>query len=161
MSVPEKVVADECERLEESCLYSAVTLFEFMKAMRFWRFVFVVGPIIASGIATSALIQGIDVLTGICVLIAGVFPAIYKALKFDVSLAQISKAANKFMGLRDQLRQLRLVGHQEPEKRLAKLTDQLDAVRESAPAAPERFFKLAKQKIESGHYSYEVDKARP
>jgi hypothetical protein len=161
VSIPEKSIADECERQEESCLHSAVTLFEFLKAMRFWRHVFVITPIIASALATSALIKkDFYEVAGIFVLIAGVFPAVYKALKFDVSLEAISKSANKFKGLQDRFRQLRLVGHDDPTKHLPKLMDQLDDVRANAPVAPERFFEKAREKIAKGHYRFDVDQVR-
>jgi hypothetical protein len=160
VSIPDRSIVDECQRQEESCLHSAVTLFEYLKAMRLWRNVFVIAPIIASALATSALIaKDFYPITGILVLIAGVFPAIYKALKFDVSLELLSKSANKFKELQDRFRQLRLVGHDDPSKHLTKLMDQLDDARMNAPVAPEKYFEKACEKIAKGHYKFEVDQA--
>jgi hypothetical protein len=48
---------DECKRQEESCLYTSTTLFEWLKALRKWRIVFVVGPVVLGGLATWPLLK--------------------------------------------------------------------------------------------------------
>lgn len=90
---------DECKRQEESCLYTSTALFEWLKGLRTWRVVFVVGPIILGGVATWPLLKqqpGYEWVTGACALLAGIAPAIYKALDLDQSLAAITKHANHF-----------------------------------------------------------------
>ena len=44
-------------------------------------------------------------LTGVCALLAGVMPAIYKALDLDVSLSTLAKHAGEFKILQDRFRQ--------------------------------------------------------
>ena len=87
---------DECKRQEESCLYTSATLFEWLKAMRQWRALFVVGPIVLGGIATWPLLNrqpDYEWLTAACALLAGLTPAIYKALDFDVTSSWICRVS--------------------------------------------------------------------
>src|SRR2546428_2139940 len=75
----------ECKRQEESCLHTSTTLFEWLKSLRCWRVFFVVVPIILGAVATWPLLrQEADYkwLTGACALLAGLAPAVYKALNF-------------------------------------------------------------------------------
>jgi cyclopropane fatty-acyl-phospholipid synthase-like methyltransferase len=96
-------------------------------------------------------------------LIAGVIPAIYKALDFDVSLEAVTGAANSFKVLQDRFRQAASItaASEEPElaKEFRKLMDRLDSVRAASPVAPERFFKRAQEKVKKGHYAFTVDGA--
>ena len=84
----------ECGRQEESCLYTSTTIFEWLKALRCWRVAFVVVPIILGGLATWPLIAnqpGFEWVTAVCAMLAGLMPAIYKALDFDVNLDTLAK----------------------------------------------------------------------
>jgi hypothetical protein len=99
---------EECRRQEESCLYTSTGFFEWLKWMRLLKVVFVVTPIILGGVATWPLLAKQDAykwVTGLCALLAGLAPAVYKALDFDVSLNLIAKQANQFKILQDRFRQ--------------------------------------------------------
>jgi hypothetical protein len=96
---------DECRRMEESCLYTSTTLFEWLKCLRFWRALFVVLPIVLGGVAAWPLLAHRDDykwVTGVCALLAGLAPAIYKALDFDVNLNGIAQFANLSKSLQDR-----------------------------------------------------------
>jgi len=86
----------ECERQEEACLYTSTALFEWLKDLRLWRTAFIALPILLAGIATSALMKHWTWVTGIAALLAGVMPAIFKALDLDKDLAAIARYANTF-----------------------------------------------------------------
>ena len=47
--------------------------------------------------------------TAIAALLAGLFPAIFKALDLDVSIKAMSDAAHRFENLRDRFRQASLI----------------------------------------------------
>jgi len=99
---------DECRRMEESCLYTSTTLFEWLKSLRRWKLFFVVMPIILGGVATWPFLakqDGYRWVTGICALLAGMAPAIYKALDFDVNLSSIAQLAQSSKALQDRFRQ--------------------------------------------------------
>jgi hypothetical protein len=149
----------ECKRQEESCLYMSTTIFEWLKSLRLWRVVFVVGPIIVGAVATWPLLTkqtGFEWLTGVCALLAGLTPAVYKALDFDVSLNTLTKSAHQFKILQDRFRQTWCVtalgGYDEYA-----LMERMDIARAASLTAPERFFKKAQKKIGSGDYNFAVD----
>lgn len=154
----------ECKRQEESCLYTSTTLFEWLKSLRWWRVAFVVVPILLGGLATWPLLAkqpGYEWLTGVCALLAGLVPAIYKALHFDVSLDTLAKHAHEFKILQDRFRQAAsitvLSGFDELKTEFTKLMDRMDAARASSLTAPERFFSRAQKKIADGHYKFTID----
>jgi hypothetical protein len=163
----EKLV-DECKRQEESCLYTSTSLFEWLKCMRVLKVIFVVAPIILGGVAAWPLLakqEEYKWVTGVCALLAGFAPAVYKALDFDVSLNLIVKQANAFKILQDRFRQARTVTAVGPfedfKKEFDFLMARMDDARASGLTAPERYFRKARAKIEAGHYDFAVDaKAR-
>jgi hypothetical protein len=155
---------DECKRQEESCLYTSTALFEWLKALRVWRVIFVVGPIILGGIAAWPLLKeqpDYVWVTGVCALLAGITPAVYKALDLDQSLTAITKQANNFKVLQDRFRQAWHVSAfgsaDEFKKEFDALMARMDDARSSSLIAPERFFKKAQNKIHAGHYDFSVD----
>lgn len=155
---------DECKRQEESCLYTSATLFEWLKSLRQWKVAFVVAPIVLGGVATWTLLArepDYEWVTATCALLAGLAPAVYKALDFDVSLDAVAKHAHAFKILQDRFRQswrvTALASGDVFEKELLALMERLDAARSSSLTAPERFFKKARAKIQSGHYDFGVD----
>jgi hypothetical protein len=159
-----KNLIDECRRLEESCLYTSTTLFEWLKRLRFWKAVFVVAPIILGGVAAWPLLKqqgGYQWLTGVCALLAGIAPAVYKALDFDVSLDTVAKHAHQSKILQDRFRQawrVTALGSFDDFKReFDDLMQRVDAARSTSLTAPERFFKKAQEKIGAGHYDFTVD----
>ncbi|MEX0803263.1 MAG: SLATT domain-containing protein [Candidatus Binatia bacterium] len=155
---------DECKRQEESCLYTSTSFFEWLKSLRKWRVVFVVVPIILGALATWPLLvkeNGYEWITATCALLAGIFPAVYKALNFDVSLEVIATHAHQFKILQDRFRQawsVTALGSTDAfEKEFNDLMARMDALRSSSLTAPERFFKKAQKKIKSGHYEFAID----
>lgn len=159
-----KNMIEECKRQEESCLYTAASLFEWLKSLRFWRVVFVVVPIIFGALATWPLFAkepGYEWLTGVCALLAGLAPAVYKALDLDVSLGVIADHAHKFKILQDHFRQAwrvsALEAPDEFKQKFSGLMSRMDEARSSSLTAPERFFKKAQEKIQAGHYDFAVD----
>jgi len=154
----------ECKRQEESCLYMSTTIFEWLKSLRFWRVVFVVAPIVLAGLATWPLLKkepGWEWVTGICALLAGLTPAVYKALHWDISLDTLATSAHLFKILQDRFRQASHVTalgvFDEFEGEFDKLMDRMDAARAASLTAPERFFKKAQKKIVRGDYDFRVD----
>lgn len=155
---------DECRRQEESCLYTSATLFEWLKSLRRWRVAFVVAPIVLGGVATWPLLTrqpDCEWVTATCALLAGLAPAVYKALDFDVSLDAVARHAHAFKILQDRFRQAWRVTALAPgdkiEQDFADLMQRLDAARSASLTAPERFFRKAQAKVLAGHYEFTVD----
>ncbi len=155
---------DECKRQEESCLYTAATLFEWLKSMRRWKLAFVVAPIVLGGVATWPLLArqpDYEWVRATCARLAGFAPAVYKARDFDVSLDVIARHAYEFKILQDRFRQACRITALAPgdafEKEFSSLMERLDVARSPSLTAPERFFRKAQGKIQSGHYNFSVD----
>jgi hypothetical protein len=158
----------ECKRQEESCLYMSTTIFEWLKSLRRKRCFFVVVPIILGALATWSLLSkqpGLEWLTGGCALLAGVMPAVYKALDFDLNLDTLAKDAHQFKVLQDRFRQawsVTALGEFQAFKlEFDALMGRMDAARVHSLTAPERFFKKARKKISSGHYDFAIDMNKP
>lgn len=158
---------DECRRLEESCLYTSTTLFEWLKRLRVWKAVFVVAPIVLGAVAAWPILKqkaGYEWLTGLCAVLAGIAPAVYKALDFDVSLDAVAKHAHQAKILQDRFRQAWRIGALGPfedfKKEFDGLMVRLDAARGASLTAPERFFRKAQKKIAEGHYAFTVDERK-
>ena len=153
----------ECERQEESCLYTSTALFEWLKDLRLWRTAFIGLPILCAAVATSALLKHWPWVTGIATLVAGVLPAIFKALDLDRDLASITRFANIFKSLQDRFRQagtITALGDMgEFKKEFISLRSKLDDARIASIPPPERYFKRAQAKIRKGHYTFEADSA--
>ena len=154
----------ECKRQEESCLYTSTAIFEWLKSLRCWRVIFVIAPIIFGGLATWPLLSkqaGLEWVVGICALLAGLTPAVYKALDFDVSLDTLGKSAHEFKILQDRFRQAwrvsALGGFDDCKGMFDALMERMDTARAASLTPPERFFKKARKKIQAGHYGFAVD----
>jgi hypothetical protein len=159
-----RALADECKRQEESCLWTSTALYEWHKCLRWQRIVLVVAPIVLGGIAGwQALAQSAEFkwVAGLLALLAGMFPAIYKALDLDKDLNNVVSHASRFKSLQDRFRQCGQITVQDglnaTKAEFAKLMDSMDAVRATSPTAPDRYFKKADAKIKSGHYTFAVD----
>jgi hypothetical protein len=156
----------ECHRQFDNCLYTAAALHIWQKHARRWRAVFLVAPIILGGFAGSQiLIQFAEapgrILAAFCSVVAGFFPAIFKALNLDMHLEGIGRAASEFTNLRDRFRQAANIKAHAPfdefEAAFEVLMDRMDAARAAAPPVPEWCFRKAQQKITRGDYEFDVD----
>lgn len=155
-------IIEECKRQEESCLYTSTSLYSWQKEVRVLRVAFIVLPIILSSVATARILvrdPTYDWVVAICAFIAGLFPAIFKALDLDVSLKTIGDSANRFKILQDRFRQASLIGAtkstDELEEEFKALMERMDDARSANPAVPERHFKKGQKKIKSGDYFFD------
>ena len=154
----------ECQRQEESCLYTSTAIFEWLKSLRWWRVMFVVVPIVLGTIATWPLLaERSDLLwlTGVCAFLASLIPAVYKALDFDVNLSMLAKEAHQFKILQDRFRQAWLVtalsGFDILKSDFDALMERMDTARAGSLTPPDPFFKKAQRKIAKGDYSFTAD----
>ena len=160
-------LTDECRRQEESCFYTSTSLYEWLKALRFWRVVFIVLPIVLGGAATWPLLSkqaDLKWLSGLFALLAGIMPAVYKGLDFDVNLAVLAKHAAEFKSLQDRFRQASSVtalgDFGEFRAEFDVLMRRMDDARASSLTPPERFFKKAQRKQNNGDYEFAIDAGR-
>ena len=157
-----KQIIDECKRQEESCLYTSTALFSWQKETRKLRIVFIVVPIVCGSFASARILMRdptYDWAVAILSLIAGLFPAIFKALDLDVSLATIADSANRFKTLQDGFRQASRIGAtskiDDLEEQFTSLMKRMDDARSANPIIPDRHFTAAQKKIQSGDYEFD------
>lgn len=155
-------ITDEAKRQEESCLYTSTALFSWQKEVRVFRVAFIVLPIILSSFASARIFvrdSYFDWPIAIAALMAGLFPAIFKALDLDVSLKTIADSANRFKTLQDRFRQASLIGAtrstDELEEEFNALMQRLDDARSANPTIPDRHFVKAQKKIKKGDYDFD------
>jgi hypothetical protein len=93
--------------------------------------------------------------------LAGMFPAVSKALNLDVHLESIQRAATEFTNLRDRFRQAATVtsfaAFDEFKAEVEALMDRMDAVRTSGLPTPDWCFRKAQKRIRGGDYDFDVD----
>ena len=106
-------LVDEAKRQEESCLYTSTALYSWQKEVRVLRVAFIVLPIVCSSFASARIFVRdpyFDWPIAIAALVAGLFPAIFKALDLDISLKTIADSASRFKILQDRFRQASRIG---------------------------------------------------
>jgi hypothetical protein len=155
-------IIEECKRQEESCLYTSTALFSWQKEVRKLRVAFIVIPIICSSFASARIIvrdPSWDWYVAAAAMIAGLFPAIFKALDLDVSLKTIADSANRFKTLQDGFRQASRIGAtsktEDLEEDFKTLMQRMDDARSANPTIPDRHFTKAQIKIKKGDYDFE------
>lgn len=156
----------ECTRLEENCRYTAAGLYDWSKSARCISNVLLVVPIVCGAFASSEILFGFfgeksELLIAISALLAGLFPAIFKALDLDNNTKQILSSAAEFTNLRDRFRQLGKIKPTETFDELYQsfetLVEKLEDVRRLSPPLPNKHFKSARKSIEAGNYTNEPD----
>jgi hypothetical protein len=161
MDLAAQALIDECQRQEESCLYTSTALFEWLKALRLWRKILITTPIALSAVATSAIARHSEWLAAIAALLAGILPAVFKALELDKDLAVISRHANQFKVLQDRFRRswrVSALGDLEEFKQdFNAVMKTMDDLRCTSAVVPDKFFTKAQKKISGGHYDFAVD----
>lgn len=159
----QRAVVAECRRQEESCLYTSTMLYIWLRVVRLKRRIFVSAPIILSGIAALALAKEFLPLWAIVVLtfLAGLFPALERALKLETDVEHIAGQAGQFKALQDRFRRIATIDAlDQPSAARSALEDamaSLDQVRAASITPPERYYLKAKKKIERGDYSFAAE----
>ena len=155
-------IIEECKLQEESCLYTSTALYSWQKEVRKLRVAFIVVPIICGTFASARIIvrdPSYDWYVAGAAMIAGLFPAIFKALDLDVSLKTIADSANRFKTLQDGFRQASLIGATSTtgdlEEQFKTLMQRMDDARSANPTIPDRHFVKAQAKIKKGAYDFD------
>src|SRR3546814_6196343 len=106
--------------------------------MRRWHKVLVIAPILFGAVASWSILKGIEnpwVVWGTAVsgLLAGLFPAIFKALGLDGHIAEVSRQAGSFKNLQDKFRFLAESSHliidEERSVKFQQLMDEMNELR--------------------------------
>ena len=156
-------IRKEACRQQESCLYTSTSMYIWLRRVRTQNQIFIAAPILICGFAGLSVFQGwvSDWFIAVLTLIAGLFPALADALKFQTSVNEISKTGAEFKALQDRFRRLAnisILGDvDEAEEILSELMDRMDSIRSNSLTPPEWAFDEAQHKIASGDYQFGVD----
>jgi hypothetical protein len=156
MSATEELIV-ECQRLEESCNYTAVTFIIWLKWLRVVKTVCSVAPVLFGFLATWKIVeQGSPVISAMSVLLVTVIPPAYKVSKTDSKIKEYAALVSEFTSLRDRFRQLAMISSKKSfadfEKDVKPIIARLEKARSVVLTPPEICFRLARRKIQAGHY---------
>lgn len=158
----------QCDEQRERCVYTATTLFVWVRALRLIRIAFVVLPIICGALAGWDLLKATPeyaTLTALLALSAGLVPAVYAALKLDEHLPTAARLSGEYKNLEIIFADLGKVGpHKSPEdfeKDYLEARTRLEKANGEAYTAPEWCFRAAQKKIKSGHYTFGEGEVAP
>ena len=156
----------ECRRQEESCLYTSTSLYIWLRCARWIRKVFVVAPIVLGALATWSILDRPDDgllnwLSAAFALLAGLFPAVFEALKLDTNIDELARQSAQYKNLQNRFRQAATVEslgpYEEFKSTFNSLMDRIEAARSASVTPPEWCFKAARKKIKAGHYEFDCD----
>lgn len=153
----------ECARQVQSCLYTSTSLYIWLRWVRFFRVVFVLAPLLLSGLAALGLTKFNFPNYAVVILsfLASFFPALQYALKIETSIEQIAREASRYKALQDRFRQVATISVAQGEdvalREFSAAMDDLNSVRAGSITAPERYFKKAQKKIADGDYDFSVE----
>lgn len=163
MSPTEELIA-ECHRQSENCSYTALTFTNWLRVLRISKTFSAVAPILCGGLATwKIMAQNAQVLAATAALFATVIPPTYRASGTDSKIKEFETLAGEFTNLRDAFRQAALITSHKPftefETAVKPLFTRMEKARQKALTPPEWCFKLARRKIQAGHYHHDYDEA--
>ncbi len=158
-----QALKSQCAEQRERCLYTSVSLFIWLRCLRYLRIAFVTVPIILGSVAGWDLLQSQDgavkTIAAVCAFLAGLAPAIYAALKLDEHLPTVARLAGEYKNLEIIFGDLQQVGSfkafEEFEAEYKEARNRLEQANGEAYTAPQFCFKQAKKAIQAGHYSFE------
>ena len=162
-------ITEECHRQAENCLYTATSLYLWLRILRIAKTGFIVAPLVLGGLGAWQLLTTNDVATvrvfsSVCAFLAGIIPMVYAALKLDDSLDAVARAATAFKVRQDEFRQAALIhSHdsiEEYQTHFDLVMTKMNEARAIAVTPPEWVFKSAQKKVKSGDYSFDHDEKR-
>lgn len=165
-------LAKQCKRNYESCLWNSTILFICLRWHRRVKNVVTIVPVIvgsAPGVTTfvrllsSQPITRLEFITSTLSFISGLIPLVYNALKLDDHLENLKRVSVEYRNLQDRFRMLAEASiHKSTadfEADMAPFVEKLEQARAVGLTTPEWALKKAREKIEAGHYSFEVDQS--
>lgn len=159
-------LVQECKRESENCLYTSTAMFIWLRRRRKVKNAFIILPLILGSFATWEIvsrsgIEWVRICASAASFLAGLFPAVYAALKYDDDLEKLKTVAAEFKNLQDRFRQVALFYASKSiadfEAQFEKVMSRMEEARSQGMTPPEWSFKAAQAKVKSGDYTFDVD----
>ena len=159
-----QALLDECRRQEENCTYTALSFVIWLRCLRSVRNVCLTAPLVFGALATwKVLTQTAPLWGAIFALLTTLIPVVYRASKTDDMISQYTKIAGELTNLRDRFRQAATISVYKDtaafENDSRPLFERLERARGPMLTPPEWCFKMARNKIKSGHYRHDYDES--
>jgi hypothetical protein len=156
----------ECRRQYDNCLYTATSLYIWLRWLRIVKLFFNIAPIVLGAFGswrilattTDPTTRG---LAAAASFLGGLFSTVYSALKLDTHISEVKNAAGELTNLKERFRQAGLVSSKNSfeqfDAEFGKLQARVEKIRMVGLTPPDLFFKLAQRKIGKGDYSFDID----
>jgi hypothetical protein len=137
-----------------ACRDTAVSFTIWLRALRWTRTFYLVGPVVFGALATWQVLAGLPVLAAIFTLLATAIPPVYRASRIDAAIEDYETLAGEFTNLRDRFRQAASISSKksfaEFEAETKPLMERLEKARGRTLTPPDWYFKRALRKIAAG-----------
>jgi len=160
---PAEALIAECRKAEESCLYTSLSLFIWLRLLRTIRITLNAGAVICAALAGwKAIANQYEMAMAVFALLAALLPQIQRVTGLDTTINQIAGLAGEFKNLQDHFRRAAnvtaLSSSDKLEAETKSLFDRLDKARAPSVTPPEICFWLAQRKIKKGDYEFDCTK---
>jgi hypothetical protein len=156
----------ECRNEEENCLYTSTSFYIWLRWLKGFRAALWVGAAVGSGLAASHILRGdpaFRVTMAFAALAGVLLPAVGRALHIDATIQDYTVAAGRFKNLQGEFRRAAQVwslkSFPQFEDETRRLFKAMAEARKPSLTPPEIMFRLARRKIQKGHYNF--DASRP
>jgi hypothetical protein len=158
----------ECAREEENALYTSTIFFIWLRFLKAVRALLWAGAALGSALAASHILRGapdMKLLMAAAALAGVLLPGIGRALRLEAAIRDYTDAAGRFKNLQGEFRRARLVWSNKPfaefDAEARKLFKAMNDARKPSLTPPEWCFRLARRKINAGHYVHDADETKP
>ncbi len=149
----------ECEREEESCLYTSTSFYIWLRMLKVIRAALWVLGAIGSIVSANGILRGQQ---GYSIILAGfaiagvLMPGLIKAVQLDTTIRDYAAAAASFKNLQGEFRRLAKVWSNKPfsefEAEARRAIKAMNDARKPSLTPPEWCFRLSQRKIKRGDY---------
>lgn len=149
----------ECEREEESCLYTSTSFYIWLRTLKVIRTALWVSGAIGSIVSANSILrgqQGYPIILASFAIAGVLMPGLSKAGQLDTTIRDYSAAAASFKNLQGEFRRLAKVWSNKPfpefEAEARRAIKAMNDARKPSLTPPEWCFRRAQQKIKRGDY---------
>lgn len=158
----------ECEREEESCLYTSTSFYVWLRTLKAIRVSLWAAGAIGSIVSASNILSGElgrPVITAGFALAGIVMPGLVKAVNLDSTIKEYAAAAATFKNLQGEFRRTAKVSSNKPfsqfESEARKAFTAINEARKLSLTPPEWCFRRAQRKVKGGDYDRDEPGSSP
>lgn len=154
----------ECEREEESCLYTSTSFYVWLRTLRMTRAALWVFGTIGSIVSANSILRGqhgYETVMAALAVTGVLMPGLIKVVQLDAAIRDYAMAAAVFKNLQGEFRRLAQVWSNKPfpefEAEARRAIKAMNEARKPSLTPPEWCFRLAQRKVKRGDYEKDED----